>query len=390
MTLTEFHKKRNEQCLKENLEQRHLSREEAAEQAIRMIRQAEDHLYQEVLKSGPFPGMTIVQTMIEIKRQTHREWFRPDFSFRFYSEDEQGGVIIVTDKTPLLSIGDKETDDLVEWDTVWEPNCSDECIQAFVEYPDDEASEDSSDEGTINYRHLLKHLEKIAPHIDWRVEDKGYDYDDGGGYCWNAIAVPNEQLHEAEMIIERIEQSEDIMQFSGPEDFAGPIYDERGELRQEITEFVASIASLRRYVLSGYLQYLIETSRDGEKQIMHLISLLADLYAAGSRLSLLENDAEPGEYQCGEMPSDFQKSMTECYAPYQVNLKNNPFEDIIIACEYLDEVQELFDDGKPYGVSRAVANWQFGFQSGVGWASCVLDALKTLHELYSVVRYGKI
>lgn len=94
MPLTEYHQKRNERCLKENLNQPHVSREEMAEQTLRVIRRAEDQLYQRVLENGPFPGMTIVQSMIELERRVHREWFRPDFSFRFYSEDEQGNVII--------------------------------------------------------------------------------------------------------------------------------------------------------------------------------------------------------------------------------------------------------------------------------------------------------
>lgn|GEM_PF-5782865 len=289
----------------------------------------------------------------------------------------------------LLSVGDKETDDLLEWDTVWEPSLSDECIQEFVEYPDDEEDEDCSDEGTINYRRLLKHLHMIAPHIDWRLEDKGYDYDDGGGSCWNAIAVPNEQLHEAEIIIERIEQSDDIMQFSRPEDFASPIYDEHGELRAEITGFVASTAELRRFVYSGYLQNHSEAGQQAEEKIMHLIRLLADLYASGARLALLKNDAELDEYPCQSMSPDFQNVMMERYGRYLQSQEINPFEQIAYACECLDSVQELYDEGNPHDVARAVADWQFGFRSGAGWASSVLDALKTLHELYSVIRYGR-
>lgn len=94
MQLTEYHKKRNEQRLQANRNQRHVSREEMEEQTLRVIRRAEDQLYQRVLENGPFPGMTIVQSMIEIERRVHREWFRPYFSFRFYSEDEQGNVLI--------------------------------------------------------------------------------------------------------------------------------------------------------------------------------------------------------------------------------------------------------------------------------------------------------
>lgn len=189
------------------------------------------------------------------------------------------------------------------------------------------------------------------------------------------------------MIIERIEQSGDIMQFSGPEDFAGPIYDARGELRQEIAEFVASIAALRGYILSGYLEHHVETSQDAEKQIMILISLLADLYANGSRLALWERIAELDEYPCQRMPSDFQKVMMERYGRYLEGQDANPFEDIVIACESLDSVQELYDNGNPHDVASAVAEWQFGFCSGAGWASCIVDALKPLHEILSGIRY---
>lgn len=94
MPLTKYHQQRNEQRLQENRNQRHVTQEEMVEQTLRLLRQEEDQLYQDVLKVGPFPGMTIVQSMIEIKRRVHREWFRPDFSFRYYSEDEQGRVII--------------------------------------------------------------------------------------------------------------------------------------------------------------------------------------------------------------------------------------------------------------------------------------------------------
>lgn len=94
MPLTEYHQQRNEQRLQGNRNQRHVTREEAEEQTLRVIRREEDQLYQQVLKTGPFPGMTIVQSMIEIKRRIHRDWFRTDFSFRYYSEDEQGNVLI--------------------------------------------------------------------------------------------------------------------------------------------------------------------------------------------------------------------------------------------------------------------------------------------------------
>ena len=94
MPLTEYHQQRNEQRLQENRNQRHVTRDEMVEQTLRMIRREEDQLYQQVLKTGPFPGMTVVQSMIEIKRRIHRDWFRPDFSFRYYSEDEQGNVLI--------------------------------------------------------------------------------------------------------------------------------------------------------------------------------------------------------------------------------------------------------------------------------------------------------
>jgi|GEM_PF-2894502 len=94
MPLTEYHKQRNEQRLQENRNQRHVTQEEMVEQTLRMIRREEDQLYQDVLKAGPFPGMTIMQSMIELKRIRHRGALRPDFSFRFYSEDEQGKVII--------------------------------------------------------------------------------------------------------------------------------------------------------------------------------------------------------------------------------------------------------------------------------------------------------
>jgi hypothetical protein len=94
MLLTEYHQKRNEQRLQANLNQPHVTQEEMIEQTLRVIRRAEDQLYQRVLENRPFPGMTIVQSMIEIERRVHREWFRPDFAFRFYSEDEQGNVLI--------------------------------------------------------------------------------------------------------------------------------------------------------------------------------------------------------------------------------------------------------------------------------------------------------
>lgn len=94
MPLTEYHQQRNEQRLQANRNQRHVTREEAVEQTLRLLRQQEDQLYHQVMKVGPFPGMTIVQSMIEIKKRIHRDWFRPDFAFRYYSEDEQGNVLI--------------------------------------------------------------------------------------------------------------------------------------------------------------------------------------------------------------------------------------------------------------------------------------------------------
>ena len=74
---------------------------------------------------------------------------------------------------------------------------------------------------------------------------------------------------------------------------------------------------------------------------MHLIRLLADLYAAGARLTLLETNGETGEYPSQEMPKDFQNLVMERYGQYLKNQDGNPFEDIAIACEFLDSVLEL-------------------------------------------------
>lgn len=94
MSLTEYHQTRNEQRLQGNRNQGHVTQEEMIEQTLRMMRREEDELYQQVLKVGPFPGMTIVQSMCELKRLGRGGVLRPDFAFRYYSEDEQGNVLI--------------------------------------------------------------------------------------------------------------------------------------------------------------------------------------------------------------------------------------------------------------------------------------------------------
>lgn len=101
MPLTEDHQQRNEQRLQANRNQRHVTQEEMVEQTLKLLRQEEDQLYQDVLKVGPFPGMTIVQSMIELKRLWRGGALRPDFSFRYYSEDEQGNVLIEGIKADL-------------------------------------------------------------------------------------------------------------------------------------------------------------------------------------------------------------------------------------------------------------------------------------------------
>jgi len=92
--LTRYHESQNEQCLKESTNQRHVSQQEAIEQTHRLMKQSEDSLYESVIKAGPFPGMTVVQSMVEIKRLVHDGSLQPGFKFMFYSEDAAGNVLI--------------------------------------------------------------------------------------------------------------------------------------------------------------------------------------------------------------------------------------------------------------------------------------------------------
>ncbi len=294
-----------------------------------------------------------------------------------------------------LHVGDSDFDSYYIWEKVWEPSVYDECVRAFVMSVESEEDEDGYENlryASLDLYGLVKHLKRIYPKIDWRIKFDGYDDDYGGGSSWEVIAVPDEQFHEAESIIGQIEKSGNIMSFSGTKDFYPQLYDEQGELRQEITDFTESFSNLSYFVSCEYLHQPTATRQELEKQIMYLIGLLTELYAAGFRLHQIENKAEIRDYPEYQMDTDFQDKMLEIYEPYMRNPhddnEDSPFELIIFAVESIEESKEMYDEGNPFDVASAVRNWQFGFPITGSWATSVVEALKYLHEIYSGVHYN--
>ena len=277
-------------------------------------------------------------------------------------------------------VGDDDYDLYTEWSTVWEPSPEDETIKCFVK----RRKKDEKD--YVNFKSLMRHLNKIAPHIRWRINTEGYDEYTTGYWQWETIAVPDDQIRDAEFVIEKIQNANDISQFSDPKDFFPSLYDKKGTLHSDVTNFTKAISDLRNFIYEDYSHYWDAP----EFQIKSLIVILANLYASGARLALLKIDSYFNDDWLDISDGviigrAFTEEMWSKYGKYldqeDYDEENSPFALMIDICDELDRGIEEFKSNEPYRVAPAIKYWQFGFKGTVGWGATNIDVLQDLRVL---------
>jgi len=277
------------------------------------------------------------------------------------------------DSDTAFYVGDDDYDLYVPWLSVWVPSPEDEGIKNFVLKGKKERK------GCVNFKRLVKHLKKIAPHIRWRISIDGSDEYTTGNWQWEAIAVPDDQTGNAEHIIRIIEKRGDISKFRNPKDLFPFLYDKKGKLHTEAADFAKAFHDLWGFVCADYSQYW-----DAPKiQIELLIMFLANLYASGTRLVFLKVDSDfndrwmDGNYE--NIERQFSDEMWSRYIRYfgeEYGDKEAVFESIAEFCYELDQVNEEFRSNVPHLVAQAIKYWQWWFKHST---TTILDVLQCLN-----------
>jgi hypothetical protein len=303
------------------------------------------------------------------------------------------------------SVGDDIDDDYCGWSSVWEPDTSEEFFRNFLIHRDCtecESTEDCEDYieedpcgcSDIDLDAAIDHLREIAPHILWKIDTNGYDDCTEGVWQWSTITVPDNQVPEAERIIEQIEKGADISLFRQVEDFYPYLYDEKKRLRQEISDLFKFTIDLRRFVNGNYQSYSLISDGLSEAPIRHLIKLLGNLFSAGKGIADISVDSDwpdsPDDDYC---VYPFTNEMWEMYGSYSKKFSKspeelNPFEMIIKVCRDLTYVLDNFRGEGPQQIAEAVRYWQFEFSCSAGSGEYIRTVLMHLHDILENLQQG--
>ncbi|MDD2365397.1 MAG: hypothetical protein PHN84_04470 [Desulfuromonadaceae bacterium] len=303
-------------------------------------------------------------------------------------------------------------DEYLQWSSVWEPDSTEAFFKNFLvshdcsecentENCDDYNEEDGCECTVINLEAAVERLREIVPHILWKIDTNGYDDCTEGFWQWSTISVPDEQMPEAERIIEQITlntfqagQENEIKQFKQIEDFYPYLYDEKKRLRQEISDLFRFTVYLRHFVYWDFQEHISKCDGAAEAPIRHLIKLLGNIFSAGKGIANISVNSD-----WPESPDDdycvypFTNKMWEIYGSYATKFskapeESNPFEMIIRVCRDLSYVLDKFKGVGPQQIARAVSYWQFEFSCSVGSGEIIRSVLMHLHDILENIQKG--
>ena len=172
-------------------------------------------------------------------------------------------------------------------------------IFPFIE-DDEELENDDFDIDT--YPKDVKELQHIAPHIRWRIGYVIGPYGAQDASMGSAIWVPDSQYNEAEYILKRCEDGDDLTNYSYKDKYPDLYVNIKGEkkLHPDVENFVK---------LSKEYASLMDTSGHvGIKELLvTLRELLPQLYHAGTRLPKIPNAADYYENRNDSFDFDFRQ-----------------------------------------------------------------------------------
>lgn len=171
-------------------------------------------------------------------------------------------------------IGDDEYDDFETW-------------EKLHFQPDEDKSENES---LAAIRSALKYLEKIAPHIKWRID---IEESDDFNINWHCVVVPDNQLREAEWIMKHYLNGDDLKNYSPMDQFPEIYVPAKGgkilhpdiqkfyDLCQRLGDIIENNLNSQSSLFSNK-----QSDSDIENKLESLLDILAQIYLLGRKLPL--------------------------------------------------------------------------------------------------------
>ncbi|HPF45162.1 MAG TPA: DUF5063 domain-containing protein [Syntrophomonadaceae bacterium] len=232
---------------------------------------------------------------------------------------------------------------------------------------------------TDKARKMLQQLRRQVPHIHWELGWGEGNISDVVNYT--NICVPEFQHQEAEYVISRMENGEDLTDYQPDSRF--PILFEKVNgvfmVAKPLTLFAENVKDLIRLLDGG-------PNDDMSDYLRRISQLLVNIYALQIHLP----ECTGGTYYQPWLSFSLAHKLEPFSLYYDVT---NPFEVQVNTCnldktleEILEVLQtglvhyEMYEDSGNYKyLSMAVSVWKNQYGGEFGWGTAVVNVLKLLH-----------
>jgi len=301
-----------------------------------------------------------------------------------------------------LDLDNDEERDFYRWEHI---EGSEDYI--FLEERGHNYQEDDYETG--EYSKVVTYLQKISPHIRWRVTWDGTDSYGAHPSQWRIICVPGSQLFEAQYIFDRLLKGEDLSSYSYTDRYPEIYYrDHNNEpaLDKEISELYSLLSDFEDCLFNWRkkAEQPTQTSlfdrmqleeKNGEKDVMAFFEKLSDIlpqiyFHAKSLPYILGTPDLPDQ---GTMGFERNISLSEYDEfsffpdPYKKQSETLLLSELLLRI-YEDVEQGLiaFSTQDPDSIAGAVTDWRIGFSIQNGWGREVLMALYVINEVIRKIR----
>lgn len=242
---------------------------------------------------------------------------------------------------------------------------------------------DIDSENTNDLVERVQNLKKIAPYIKWNIKENDHDLG-----CYTSLEVPESQVSEAEYIIERYENGDDLGDYSWKDQFPITFIKINGErmLNPLILDF---------YNTAKEFVDLIERFNkcDFENFLNELIVLLPKLYIAGRELEADYTDYPDHSENPIYDQLDF-KEFNNFYGIENVFNRKTVIEfnisDIIESMmEDLQWSVNEFDNANSRRIIEISSEWGIRFKGSFGLGRDILRLTNVIHETLCRIKVEK-
>lgn len=276
-------------------------------------------------------------------------------------------------------VGDDEYDFSIYWET----------LSRQPEEPEDlpaDSRKNDTNKPSVLWK-AIEYLEEVASHIDWRIQADG---DDNSGIQWDCVVVPNDQLNEAEEIMNRYLDGDDLSNYS-PMDQFPEIYmsTDRGRIiHPDIQKFYSLCENLGDMILEGDENLL--------NKLESLLDILPQIYLLGNKLPYISR------WFSGDKEYHSERDFYE-YEDFLELGENNRFVYInppfvggkieegylseMVASIYFDSFAPAVDDfhsDNLIDVAHAVNNWHLKFKFST--AADIITVLPIINAILNEIK----